>query len=74
MRSYSRAVDVLHAVPSADGSSSKLPPPVQVLLATCLSNRAQAYLSLAESPTPARRPDGPDPGSGSDMRDQWTGG
>ena len=48
VRSYTHAIDALHAVPSTDGSSSTLPPHVLILLATCLSNRAQSYLLLAE--------------------------
>ena len=48
--SYSRAVDVLHALPSTDGLSSTLPRPVQELLATCLSNRAQVQQRSFISP------------------------
>ena len=59
--SYNRAVDTLHAVPSTDGSSSTLPPHVQVLLATSLSNRAQCYLLLAEPTTSITTPPASEP-------------
>jgi ankyrin repeat protein len=48
VKSYTHAVDHLHAVPSANDSSSALPVQTRTLLATCLSNRAQAYLQLGD--------------------------